>query len=228
MVDEKDKLTRTGKVTLPGLHRRIASPKAEVNPEGMPNRIGLLLDISGSMNSHANGKPKIQHLKDAIQGFLQCVNFTDTSCAIECFEARDTKYRVPLTRLSPQLMLMAMSLETTCSTPMGEAMSYALEHYPITRAVLVSDGSPTDGDASIQQAERYAKAEIPVDCVHIGETSSGEAHLQKIAEITGGVFIKFADVASFGRSFKYLSPAFYGQLTSGNISAEELGAKEVK
>jgi hypothetical protein len=111
---------------------------------------------------------------------------------------------------------------------MAEAMNYALINYSLTRAVLVSDGQPDSEPKAYDEAHNFKAAELPCDCVHIGNETCGEDCLRRIAEITGGQYIKFTDIASFSRSFKYLTPAFYAQLTSGNVTAAQLGAKEIK
>jgi hypothetical protein len=74
----------------------------------------------------------------------------------------------------------------------------------------------------------FKEAGVPIDCVHIGSSTGGESTLKEIAERTGGVFMKFTDVGNFAKNFKYLTPGYYGQLTSGAISAAALGATEIK
>ena len=51
---------------------------------------------------------------------------------------------------------------------------------------------------------------------------------RKIASETGGIFIKFSDVNAFSKAFGYLTPSYRAMLTSGSVSASELGAKEIK
>ncbi len=236
MADDKlqqqhEKVAKVGRLSLPKLHARIMAPKVDVQADSMPNRLALLLDCSGSMDNPAGQgaarKPKIQHLRDAVAGFLTCVDFSNTSVALESIPLHD-QFRVPLSRMVGLLQAGAASLDTVGSTPMGETMDYVLRSYPVTRAILVSDGEPTDGSASLDCAKHYAESETPVDCVHIGESSQGEEHLKRIAEMTGGVYIKFTDVGAFGKAFKYLTPGFRGMLTSGQVTASDIGATEVK
>jgi uncharacterized protein YegL len=115
---------------------------------------------------------------------------------------------------------------------MSEALKYILYELPVNRVVLVSDGDPDDMHREYVNtygaAAEYRKAGIRVDCVHIGTGTAGEQCLRHIAETTGGVYIKFEDITSFSKAFKFLTPGFYGQLTAGNITAEQMGAKEVK
>jgi uncharacterized protein YegL len=121
-----------------------------------------------------------------------------------------------------------MGLHADNGTPMGDAMSDVLYSMPVTRCVLVSDGAPNNVTQVYEIAQMYQEAQIPIDCVHIGHSASGEDVLQKIAELTGGKFVKFTNISSFAGAFKYLSPGLYGMLTSGAVTADELGAREIK
>jgi uncharacterized protein YegL len=212
---------------LPGLHARLRNPKNDagaVDPNKCTNRLALMLDVSGSM-----GGQKISSLRDAVTGFISACDFSDTSLAMEPFgDDYPSPNRIVLTTLQPMLMTTAMMLQAEDSTPMARAMDYVLNTYSITRAVLVSDGEPDSTQACYDSALQYKEAGIMIDCVHIGDASSGEACLRSIAEITGGQYIKFTDVSSFSKSFKYLTPKFYAMLTSGNVIASDLGAKELK
>jgi uncharacterized protein YegL len=221
----KNPLTRSGSISVPkGLHARLASPNLNVALGGDPltrdNRIALLLDASGSMRGDKNAK-----LRDACVSFVNACNFSDTSVSIECFGA---DIRQPLTCFHPLLMTTVMTIPAEGGTPLAESMEYVLTQWPLTRAVVVSDGQPDRDTPCYEWATRYAEAGVPCDCVHIGASAHGEACLQRIAELSGGRFIKFSDITSFAKSFKYLTPAFYGVLTSGGVTANELGAKEIK
>lgn len=226
--EENNKLAPRGaKVTLPSLHKKLNeanSNVARIDPATMANRLVLILDDSGSMNGISGDKSKIDHLRDAIQGFLAQCDFSNTAVAITTMNKSLT---TPLDRQGSLLQMQASGIHAIGSTPMAEAMEAALMSYSMTRAILVSDGGYT-GANPIEQARAYANAEIACDCVHIGDDTSGERILQDIAEITHGIFIKFTDVASFGRNFKYLTPGLYGMLTTGTVTAAQLGAKEVK
>jgi len=172
---------------------------------------------------------KIQSLRDACVSFIQSCNFSDTALALEPFSTRECEaQRVPLSCFEPFLTTTVQMLTSHGSTPMAEAMDFVLQTYSLTRAVLVSDGQPDSEESVYEVASRYREASLPCDCVHIGDSTDGEACLRKVAEMTGGQYIKFTDITSFSRSFKYLTPAFYGQLTSGGVTAAQLGAKEIK
>lgn len=181
-----------------------------------------MLDASGSMSGDKN-----KSLQDACTSFVQSCNMQDTAIAIETFGA-EPEIRVALTCQQPLLIMTMMSIPAYGGTPMADALDYVLASYSITRGVLVSDGQPDSEAAAYAIAEQYKAAEIPVDCVHIGHSDGGERVMQRIAEMTGGKFIKFTDIASFAKNFKYLTPTYYAQLTSGSVSATQLGAREVK
>jgi len=209
------------------LHDRLRNPvqpTGALQADAMPNRLALLLDCSGSMRGD-----KIASLRDACTNFVQCCNMADTSLALETFGLDDADTtRLPLTCFAPFLQTTIQTLSACGSTPMDKAMQYVLEHYSLTRCVLVSDGEPDNELRVHELAQLYREAQLPCDCVHIGASARGEACLRRVAEVTGGQYIKFTDIASFSRSFKYLTPAFYGQLTSGSVTAAQLGATEIK
>jgi Mg-chelatase subunit ChlD len=195
----------------------------------MPNRIGMMLDLSGSMESYVGreAKTKLSYLRDAVEGFTNTLNPQDTSLAIETFPMEETLSLAP-TNDSMTILLHLSKLDHTIgATPLGATMEAVLGNLSITRGIIVSDGQQTDGELCFRVAADFAEAGIPVDCVHIGEATYGEETLQQIAKITGGLFIKFDNVANFGKNFKFLTPGFRGYLTSGD-AAGLLGAKEVK
>jgi Mg-chelatase subunit ChlD len=212
---------------LPGLHARLRNPKTDLgvaDPLKCTNRLALMLDVSGSMDGS-----KIESLRQAVTGFVSACDFSDTSLAYEPFgDDYPSTNRLSLTSVQPMLMTTAMMLQSCGSTPMARAMDYVINTYSITRAVLVSDGEPDSTQACYDSAAQFREAGIMIDCVHIGNSTSGEACLRRIAEITGGQYIKFTDVTSFSKSFKYLTPKFYAMLTSGGVTAADLGAKELK
>ena len=88
------------------------------------------------------------------------------------------------------------------------AMNAALQY--IKRAdgigidiILISDGQPTDGDAATLATASTFKQKI--DCIFIGSDSeydfyglsSGKDFLRKLAEASGGRFVKTEEVAAF-------------------------------
>lgn len=111
---------------------------------------------------------------------------------------------------------------------MHTAMEQALRQNP-TRCVIVSDGHPDSAPACYELAQQFASRnpKVACDCVHIGATQGGEEVMKRIAETTGGVYLKFEDVTKLVGGLKYLTPAFRAMLTSGSIDASKLGAKEL-
>jgi len=214
------------RVTLPGLHARLHNPKIDIasDPNTKTNRLALMLDVSGSMQGQ-----KIQSLRDAVTSFIQSCTFNDTSLALEPFgEASDQpSARVALTCFAPFLQSTVQMLQAHDSTPMDSAMEYVLHNYSLTRSVLISDGRPNSEACVFDQAMQFHKASLPCDCVHIGDSVEGEACLKRVAEITGGQYIKFTDINNFACSFKYLTPAYYAQLCDGSINAAQLGATQL-
>lgn len=233
---DKPKGIRLG---VPALHQRIhkaATAADATDPLTMPNRMALMLDCSGSMSGEAesyertttSSKKKIDCLRDAVTTFITTCSLKDTAIAIETFGENDNHSRLALTTFGPILMTTAMGLEAHGCTPMHEAMQFVIKAYSVTRGIIVSDGVADAPSMCKEYALEYKEACIPIDTVHIGMSTSGEELLKEIAELTGGKYIKFTDVSAFSKSFKYLTPAFYAQLTAGNIDAADMGAKELK
>jgi hypothetical protein len=220
-----------------GLHARMS--QAAANPASqsddlaatMTNRIGLMLDTSSSMSEAAEGdrfnrvasKAKIEHMREAVSGFIAGCDFMQTALSLDTFPLH---HQVALTRVSMMLTTTVMLLEADGGTPLLETMEFVLRSHPITRGIIVSDGEASNREAVLACARDYREAGIPVDCVHIGRDVGGEELLRTIAEITSGLYIKFDNVANFAKSFKFLTPGLRFQLTSGNAGA--LGAKEIK
>jgi hypothetical protein len=220
--------------------------EAQPDAASMPHRICLMLDRSSSMSSPASydtsssdfktNKSKIELLKEAIDNFVNRCDFTNTSLAVETFPPQ---LELGLTSVGFMITSSVAGMIASGNTPMRSCVQGSLEKIPMTRGIIVSDGEATDWrfqerlsldsckvDNSILKL--YKKAGIPLDCVHIGDSSSGEELLRRIAKETGGIYLKFTDVSAFANSFGFLTPSYRAQLTNGTVSAEELGAKELK
>ena len=214
-----------------------AAKQNEVDPATMANRICLMLDKSSSMSTvERAGEKRIDLLKKALQNFIARSDFTNTAIAIETFPE---SFELALTNSSLVLSTVGFMFEAGGNTPMRHCVETALGKVPMTRGVIVSDGEatdwyqntsddyPTERNKKDALLEQYKEQGIPIDCVHISTDSGGEALLRKIAEATGGLFIKFTDVSAFAQAFGYLAPGYRAMLTDGRVSASELGAREV-
>jgi hypothetical protein len=242
----KGKLRST---STPFQQRVNATKQADTDAATMPHRICLMLDKSSSMcalegNGKTQPKSRIELLKDAVNNFVGRCDFRNTALAIETFPASLT---VPLTSNGVMLASAMFAVDASGSTPMQECVQRVLTQVPLTRGVIVSDGEATDwhdftrddpfqddgppkvvlpqGEALLKT---YKEQGIPIDCVHIGDSTSGESLLRRIAATTGGLYLKFTDVSAFANSFGFLTPGYRAQLTDGSLSAGQLGAKELK
>ena len=234
VTNQSNKLTQSSshKIGLPSLMARskqaaAKQQQAQADVATLPNRLALLLDCSGSMACVSNGKRKIEHLRLAYDRFTQALDFGNTSCCCETFPHNEAA-GFPLCTDITRMILTGWALEPIGSTPMHHAMSSVLATQPITRAILISDGCADSINSAEEQALRYSEATVPIDCVHIGGSTAGEALLKQIAEITGGIYIKFTDVDAFAKSFDFLTPAKRSLLLSGQVDAAQLGASEIK
>jgi Transcription factor Tfb4 len=216
-----DKLSNKIKINVRpagGLHARLAQNEIlkeviKIDAQTLPNRIGLMLDKSGSMA----GQP-IKDLCEAAQNFIMQMNPESTALAIETFPK---ELHVDLSNDKPMLMLLAMGLSGDGSTPLGECLR-DMASTDLTRGVLISDGEPTDmayrdrynsdfdevnkGVYDFSCLDHYIKSKIPIDTIHIGKSVDGEGCLQEIAKRTGGVFIKFKDIKTLVEKLHFLLP----------------------
>lgn len=203
----------------------------------LSNRLCLMLDRSSSMSGGS-----LSLLKEAIDNFVSRCDFTNTSIAVETFPA---SLELGLCNVGVMITSSVASIHASGNTPMRRCVESCLDKVPMTRGIIVSDGEATDwrqeydeddGDgpehmkksATDSLLDKYKKAAISIDCVHIGGSSSGEELLRRIAKETGGIYLKFTDVSAFSKGFSYLTPGYRAQLTDGSVSAEQLGANEVR
>jgi hypothetical protein len=219
------------------------------DPLTATNRIAIMADVSGSMDSGAGVKnshqTKIDLLKIALTGFLNQVDSDTTSVAIYTFPLRhdgeleynsdhddfDTftqqgiAYRLSFDKTLLQLAVQGLSAGG--GTPMHSTMAKVIDELPLTRGIIISDGEADRPDAALDYTRKYAASETIIDCVHIGSSSGGERLLQEITSITGGIYIKFSDVENFSKAFSYLTPERRATLMLPGAAAL-LGAKELK
>jgi hypothetical protein len=219
------------------------------DPLTATNRIAIMADVSGSMNSSGvsgnSRQAKIDLLKLALTGFLNQVNSDTTSVAIYTFPLRGgwehpeedevdqfggfgpqgIAYRLSFDKTLLQLAVQGLSAGG--GTPMHSTMGKVIDELPLTRGIIISDGEANAPQAALDYARKYAASETIIDTVHIGGSSSGERLLQEIASITGGVYIKFDNVDAFAKAFEYLTPEKRATLMLPGAAAL-LGAKELK
>lgn len=203
------------KLKLPSISQRVLehqkkTAEADADADILPNRIALVLDCSGSMSGR-----NILLLRQAVDAFCESTNFVDTSIALRPFPQGTCR---PLSANKLAIMTSASTLEADGGTPMAQALRETIEEVQLMRAVLVSDGFAHDNSVDVAR-ELYALAGIPIDCVHIGEAGGAEV-LREIAEVTGGLYMKFKDVVTFSQAFSYLTPAKRGLIA--DRSADEI------
>jgi Mg-chelatase subunit ChlD len=207
----------------------------------LPNRLVLSLDCSGSMAELAtDSRTKFELLKEAVCEFSRQAELgSSTAIAVTTIPYETEK---DFTTDPYQIETHVMGLDVKGSTPMKGALLKILNSFSCTRVVLVSDGEPTDWHDAVYQADTqekkrwviketlggYISFSVPIDCVHIGKDTRGEDLLKLIAEVTGGIYVKFKDVARLMTGLSYLTPAKRLLLTSGQLNTALLGADEVK
>lgn len=246
MSDENNKLVKTTKLGSStnlgfGLKSKLNEAKAAGNVlddiSRATDKVIIIADDSGSMS----GRP-FQQEKKAIESFLKVCNPATTAVGITPMNQEV----IPLSMLHTAILIKVLNWNDydLGGTPMFQSIEKAIGQNP-TRTVLISDGSPTDGRAKGHLASAYddrdeddfdkagevnpakinpillkAKEKgIKIDTVFIGteQDETGIREMKTIAEVTGGLFIHFKEGETFANSFKYLAPAYYGMLSSGQI-----------
>lgn len=198
----------------------------EIDPTKVPNRLGLVFDDSGSMAGKA-----IEDAHSAVKNFTASCNFTDTSICLYPLNIEPK----PLTIDYDVLNMFVTGIGATGGTPLYTILLKMIETESITRAVVFSDGSPTDcklighseswdskpASFAIDIIKKYQDKEIKIDTIFIGEAydeaSGGYAEMKKIAELTGGVFIHFKDSSSLNSNLKYLAPRYRALLENAEL-----------
>jgi hypothetical protein len=177
-------------------------------PDQMPDRIGIVMDDSGSM-----GGSKIKDAHAGIDEFLRCCKPTTTAVAIYPMNVSPIHLNTTL----PSTAIMVNKIYATGSTPLLETLDKMLDSEPLTRAIVFSDGSPNHERTFNEVVAKCKSKEIVVDTVYIAdshyENSLAESFMKRLADATGGIFMKFeAGKSTFRNSFKYLAPGTRMQL----------------
>jgi Mg-chelatase subunit ChlD len=196
--------------------------QAQVDVFTLPNRLILCLDVSGSMRGS-----KIDNLKQAVENFVQRCDEATTALGLRTFGRDGEELELHLTTQYFLINSCVLSLSAQGGTPLWTCLKKVITDDPATRVVLISDGSPTDYEPESLLGS-FKEASVPIDCVHIGDSVSGEETLKRIAEETGGLYIKFTNTNALTSGLSYLTPSYRGLLASGQVDAAKLGAKEVK
>lgn len=228
-----DKVVSSSKINFgaKGLHARVAQAQNTPSLTNSSNRfinfnrIFILPDTSGSMDSVYDGASASELSKQAIAEYLKNCNAALNAVGIASFPEL---VFVPPTNNHAVVLQECEKLSPTGGTPLAEAFGYILEEEQFTHAVIISDGDADSPTETLAIAKQYKAKNITVDTVHIGASQSGESLLKQIAETTGGIYVKFTDVHSFAKNFAYLTPAKRTQLLTSANPIALLGASDVK
>lgn len=236
--DDRVSINKPVNFGLKGLHARVANrvnnPLVGGVATGVPGgnarmvnfgKIFIFPDTSGSMSSFYDGKTALELLKTATEDYIKNCNPITNHIGVASFP--EAVFIQP-TGNHLAVVQEIKKLEPDGGTPLHEAFGYVLENEPMTHAVIISDGDADSPGEVEQLARAYKQKNITVDTVHIGNSHHGEELLKHIAEITGGIYIKFDNVTNFSKAFSFLSPAKRVQLLTSKNPVALLGAGEVK
>lgn len=185
-----------------------------INPATMKHRIGIVFDDSGSMGHEQN--------QDAIAGveeFLRSCVPNETAVAIQPLNAEPLRLNSNL----PAVAIYTKGIRSTGGTPMIRQTNELLSRNSLTRAIVFSDGAPTDN----HNENLYAKLltySIPIDTVYIPDSyidESCERFMKKLAADTDGIYLRFErGKSNFRTAFKYLSPGLRHMLADKSFVAK--------
>jgi hypothetical protein len=193
------------KVGIQGARDESRKRMAEVKPEECINRYAIGYDDSGSMMG------SMQDAAKAVAGFLGACSPLETSVAVYPYNMESKG----LTNIFDMVNAFVQGIKATGSTPLWLILARMLDA-PITRAIIFSDGSPTDSESD--EITKACDKHIPVDTVYIG---SGDSDILKdIAERTGGIYLRFDDTVTFSKQLKYLSPKYVALLSNADLKAK--------
>jgi hypothetical protein len=178
---------------------RIASAPSVASFADMSSTV-IFPDCSGSMGEQVGNEYGSEHhdksfyCRQAVDTFLDNCFAGATKVGLASFPE--------LVVLEPTHDLVAVrnaakAIEPTGSTPMHEPLEYVIDNWPCTHGIIISDGSPDDKPAVIEAAKAYKERNIKLDAVHIGSDIGGEDLMKQVAGLTGGIYIKFTNVAAF-------------------------------
>lgn len=191
-----------------------------------PNRIVIAVDDSGSMSSHMMAgqtltevnqpKTRMETAKLACESFLQVCNPSDTVLGMYTISTSIDK---SLNWNYTEVTNLVKELSAMGGTPTFETLQRIITKENVTRVVLISDGHSYSYSVDQTVLTQYKTKNVIIDAVFIGskDDTSGIREMQTIAGTTGGQFIHFTDAKDFASKFKYLAPAYYGMLTSGEL-----------
>lgn len=177
-------------------------------------------DCSGSMAGD-----KIEMCREAVKTFLDNCFLGATKVGIATFPELVV---IEPTHDLHTVRMRTLELQPIGSTPMHEPLDYAIDEWPLSHGIVISDGSPDDVKSVIEITKRYKDKNIKIDAVHIGEDFGGEDLMKQLAQTTGGIYIKFKDINNFAQNFKFLTPKHRLTLTTSKNPVALLGAAEVK
>lgn len=205
-----------------GANAPTLSTPASVSSFADMTTVVIFPDCSGSMKGQ-----KIQMCRDALNTFIDNCFIGATRVGVASFPEQVV---VEPTALLHEVKRACSALSASGGTPMADPLDFVLHEWTtVTHGIVISDGAPDTPNEVLAIAQAYKAKGLKLDAVHIGdEDKNGETLMKQLAEITGGIYIKFTDIASFARNFKFLTPKHRLALTTSKNPLALLGAAEIK
>jgi hypothetical protein len=183
-----------------------------IKPEQLPNRIGIILDDSGSTAGECWKSELL-----ALNAILDRSNALDTSYTLyKLNEGLVQSISIDYDTIKSKASASFFGY----STPTNKALRDMLPQN-CTRLILISDGESDNDTLALQEAEKYKLAGIKIDTVFVegkgyygGFFTSEKAKnfMRLVAATTGGIFMTFDNLANFINAASMLAPAYRGML----------------
>lgn len=202
--------------------------------EDAVNRIRIIADNSSSMGT--------SKMEDAKKGIVECLrNGTPNkdAFAIHLLNSYLNNWRqeesgselakcIANSTLEVDLIKLAIAVDSknvvaSGGTPLYERILDAQAALPkATRYIAFSDGEPNNTINEEKVIEQALRDETPIDTVFFGSSDYAADIMKRLADKTGGIFLKFdpAKGVDFKTAFKYLAPVKRMMLMSAQFKED--------
>lgn len=176
--------------------------------QALGTQVAFLIDASGSMRDPGlTGKVRLEEVRTSLQNLVAMRALDPTTDWVAAFApvGRDIGIVQDWTRDHQALVNQVMLYEVPTGqreTPLFNLLFFALDHFSapdmpdyLTKSiVLFSDGISGGSSLDLNDAVNRAIAmNIPIHTVLLGNSAEGKRNMERIALLTGGMFVQIND-----------------------------------
>jgi hypothetical protein len=184
------------------------------------NKLRIIFDNSSSMSTRIGSKQAVEHAKDGVVEFLRNCALNKDAVAIHLLNSSYMNYSqenvslIHVSKLTTNLIALATEvssnrIQAAGETPLYDRILEAQSAEPrATRYIAFSDGKPNSLINEEKVISNAVEAKTPIDTVYFGSFDDTAEVMQRLADKTGGIFLKFdpSKGVDFKTAFKYLAP----------------------